>query len=72
MVGETEAIQSQYNQMKVQQDWNNCYRIKEGERCESDKKIEAYPIKTHFKLSISYSGNNQAILNFQRILTSIE
>ena len=68
MAGEVEAIKSQYDQVKVQQDWDDCNKIEEGERCESDKQIEPYPVKTHFKISITYVGYKKAIFNYQRKL----
>lgn len=66
MIGEKTIIQTQYDLMKVQNDWDNCRRIEEGEMCERDKKDEQYPIRTHILLSISKSDSNEAILNFRR------
>lgn len=66
MIGDRDLVLAQYNQIKVQNTWEISKKIEEGERCESDKKDKAYPITTHLMLSITYSGNHEAILNFKR------
>lgn len=67
IMGEAAAVEAQYKQLKVQNNWDNCSAIPEGERCESDVQSDDYPIKTHLKLSITYINSEHYSLTFQRI-----